>query len=109
VTGTATLTVKDLATPLAIALSGNGVAAGAHAVTLSWNASTSNVAGYRTYRATSSGGPYTSLNSAPNPQVRWTDSTVQPGATYYYVITAVASNGAESAYSNQTSAAVPKP
>jgi hypothetical protein len=109
VTGTATLTAKDLATPLGIALTGNGVAAVAHSVTLTWNASTSSVTGYRAYRATSAGGPYTSLNPAPNPQLRWTDSTVQPGVTYYYVVTAVAGNGTESTYSAQASAAVPKP
>jgi hypothetical protein len=95
--------------PLKVTVSGNGVDSGAHSVTLTWNASTSTVAGYRAYRATSPGGPYQSLNSAPTPQLRYTDSTVQSGATYYYVVTAVGSDSAESAYSNQASAAIPKP
>ena len=66
-------------------------------------------AGYRAYRSTASGGPYTSLNAAAVSQLRYTDSTVQSGSTYYYVVTSVAADTAESAYSNQASAAIPKP
>jgi len=109
VTGKVNVTSETVATPLAIALSGTGVTASSHSVTLNWNASTSSVAGYRAYRATTSGGPYTSLNSAANPQLRWTDSTVQPGTTYYYVVVAVAPDTVESVYSNQATAAIPKP
>jgi Abnormal spindle-like microcephaly-assoc'd, ASPM-SPD-2-Hydin len=109
VTGKVMVTDPSSANPAAIVLSGNGVAKGAHSVTLTWNASTSSVAGYRAYRATSPAGPYTSLNSSPNPQVRWTDSTVQSGTTYYYVVTAVAADNTESTYSDQASAVVPKP
>jgi hypothetical protein len=108
VTGTITVDEELFPTPLRIAVSGNGVASGAHAVMLTWNASTSNVTGYRAYRATSPGGPYTLLNSSPTPQLRYTDSTVQSGTTYYYVVTAVAAGSSESDYSNQASVNIPK-
>ncbi|PYU19444.1 MAG: hypothetical protein DMG30_24285 [Acidobacteria bacterium] len=39
----------------------------AYTIGLSWNASTSVVAGYNVYRATQSGGPYTKLNPSPVP------------------------------------------
>ena len=109
VTGRVTLAASPSSAPLEIALSGTGVTPSGHTVTLTWNASASAVAGYRAYRATASGGPYVSLNSAPSPQLRWTDSTVRAGATYYYVVTAVAPETAESFYSNQASAAIPNP
>jgi Abnormal spindle-like microcephaly-assoc'd, ASPM-SPD-2-Hydin len=108
-TGKVTVTDPSSPNPLAISLSGNGLASGAHSVTLTWNPSASSVAGYRAYRATSPGGPYTSLNSSPNPQLRWADSTVQSGTTYYYVVVSVAPDTTESTYSNQATAAVPKP
>lgn len=107
VTGKITVAEPGSPSPLAINLSGNGIASAAHSVTLTWNASTSSVAGYRTYRATSPGGPYAALNLSPNPQLRWTDSTVQSGTTYYYVVTSVAADTVESTYSNQASAAIP--
>ena len=107
VTGKVTVSESGSPSPLTINLSGSGVASGAHSVTLTWNASTSSVAGYRTYRATNPGGPYTALNLSPNPQLRWTDSTVQSGTTYYYVVVSVAADTVESAYSNQASAAIP--
>ena len=77
-------------------------------VTLNWRASTSaSVTGYHIYRATTSGGPYTKVNSAVVSDLSYTD-TVQPGYTYYYVATAVGTNG-ESAYSDQAQAVVPSP
>jgi hypothetical protein len=75
-------------------------------VSLTWRASTSsNVTGYHVYRATTSGGPYTKVNSAPVTGLSYTD-TVQGGHTYYYVATTVDTNG-ESPYSNQVQAIVP--
>ena len=78
-----------------------------HSVALSWNASTSVVAGYNIYRSTVSGTGYTKVNSVLVPVLAYTDTTVQTSATYYYVTTAVDSTGAESAYSNQVSAVIP--
>ena len=63
--------------------------------------------GYFVYRGTQSGGPYTKLQSSSQPGTTYVDSTVQSGTTYYYVVTAVDSNGNESADSNQATAVVP--
>jgi hypothetical protein len=82
-----------------------------HSVVLTWDASTStDVVGYNVYRSDVSGGPYAQLNgSIPVLALTYTDTTVQAGLTYYYVVTAVDSEGTESAYSNEASALVPYP
>lgn len=80
-----------------------------HTVDLSWGASTSPVLGYYTYRGTQSGGPYSRLNSTPQPATSYSDSTVQSGQTYYYVVTSMGTDSVESAYSNQATAVVPSP
>jgi Abnormal spindle-like microcephaly-assoc'd, ASPM-SPD-2-Hydin len=80
---------------------------GQHTVALSWDASSSTVAGYNIYRGTQSGGPYSKLNPSLLLTTSYTDASVASGTTYYYVSTAVASNNLESAYSNQATAAVP--
>jgi Abnormal spindle-like microcephaly-assoc'd, ASPM-SPD-2-Hydin len=80
---------------------------GTHSVALTWDASTSQVSGYNVYRA--SGGGFARLNSALQTTTAYTDSTVQSGATYSYVTTAVDSSGEESSYSNQVSATIPNP
>jgi hypothetical protein len=107
VKGSITVTSNATNSPATITLSGAGVTQSQHSVTLSWNASTSAVIGYNVYRATVSGGPYAKLTSAPTPAMSYTDTAVQPGATYYYVATSVDSHDVESAYSRQTSVAVP--
>jgi hypothetical protein len=94
--------------PTVESLSGSATAP-QHSVALAWSASSSNdVVAYNIYRGTTSGGPYSLLTSM-NSSTADTDSTVQSGTTYYYVVTAVDSAGAESAYSNPTQAAVPSP
>jgi hypothetical protein len=95
--------------PINVALSGTGVQAVQHSVTLSWTASTSTVSGYNVYRSTTSGGPYTLLTSTLVAGTTYTDSTVQAGVTYFYVVTAVDANGSQSVNSNEASAAVPTP
>jgi hypothetical protein len=80
-----------------------------HTVDLSWSPSTSSVIGYNTYRSSQSGGPYTKLDSSPGTSASYSDSTVQSGQTYYYVVTSVDSDSVESPYSNQASAVVPNP
>jgi hypothetical protein len=113
VTGTraASVGITDNASdsPQTVPLSG----AGTHDVILSWTPSTTPpaVVGYNVYRGTTSGGPYpTQLNSTPINGTTYPDETVQAGETYYYVVTAVASDDVtQSAYSNQTSATVPSP
>ncbi|MFZ1135715.1 MAG: hypothetical protein WAN69_12245, partial [Candidatus Korobacteraceae bacterium] len=76
-------------------------------VALAWTASTSQVAGYNAYRSLTSGGPYTQLNTSLISATSYVDMLVQDGYTYYYVTTAVDSQGIESAYSNEASATVP--
>jgi hypothetical protein len=106
-TGNASVASNATNSPDAIALTGTGVAVVNHSATLTWSPSTSTVTGYNTYSGTKSGGPYTKLTSAPNATTSYTDSTVQSGLTYYYVVTAVDSSGMESAYSTETSAIIP--
>ncbi len=88
-------------------LGGSGTQATQHSVSLSWNASTSQVDGYNVYRGTASGGPYTKLNSSLLSGLAFTDSNVQSAATYFYVATAVDSNNVESGYSNLATAVIP--
>ncbi|HZQ20714.1 MAG TPA: choice-of-anchor D domain-containing protein [Terriglobales bacterium] len=91
-------------------LTGTGVATTqpqSHSVNLTWNASTSKVAGYNIYRGSKSGGPYTKLNSALDTATNFDDGSVASSAIYYYVTTAVNSSGQESGYSNQVQVAIP--
>jgi hypothetical protein len=102
------------ATPLTETLIGTGLAAvqhrvNQHRVDLSWNASTSTVTGYNVYRGSQAGGPYSKINSVLNAGTNHSDSSVQAGKIYFYVTTAVGSNGSESLHSNETSATVPSP
>jgi len=95
--------------PIVQSLSGSGTLP-QHSVALGWNTSTSvGVVGYNIYRGTASGGPFTRINSALDATPFDTDSTVQAGQTYYYVVTAVDSTGAESSYSSQVQAVIPYP
>jgi hypothetical protein len=100
--------------PTVLSLTGVGASAPVYSVSLSWDPSTSVAAGYplvgyNVYRGTISGGPYAKINSTVDPNTVYTDNSVQDGQTYYYVTTAVAADGQESAYSNQTRAVIPKP
>ena len=89
----ATLSISDNATgsPQSSSLSGTG----GHDVMLSWTASTSSgVVGYNVYRGTSSGGESsTPVNSSPISTTSFADQNVTPGAQYFYIVTAVSSNG----------------
>jgi len=95
--------------PIIQTLTGAGIQPATHSVDLSWDPSTSTVAGYNIYRGTQSGGPYARLNSALLPSTSYSDASVQSGATYFYVTTAVDSSDLESAYSNQARAMIPSP
>ena len=106
----AALAVTDNAggSPQSVLVSGTGV----HDVILNWTASaTSGIMGYNIFRGTTSGGAsLTPLNPMPINDTTYTDANVTAGGLYYYLVTAVASNGAtQSAPSNQSSATVPSP
>ena len=78
-------------------------------VTVSWSASpTSGVVGYNVYQATTSGGPYTKIGSLVT-GTSFQDSSTVAGNTYYYVLTAVLSNGIEGVKSNEVSIFIPHP
>jgi hypothetical protein len=80
-----------------------------HQVTLNWTASSSTVSGYNVYRGTTTGGPYTIVNSSLVAGTNYVDTTVTSGTTYYYVTTAVNSSNEASSYSNEVQAIVPYP
>jgi len=105
---TAALSISDNAngSPQTVSLSGTG----SHDVIVSWtDSATPGVMGYNVYRGTTPGGESsTPLNSTPINGTAYTDENVTAGATYYYVLTAVASNGVtQSAASSEATATVP--
>ena len=87
-------------------LTGTGVAQDAHSVSLSWN-SVQTAVGYNVYRGNAKAGPFQEMNSSLDASTNYTDYTVVDGDTYYYVTTAVNTQGAESGYSNVAKAVIP--
>jgi hypothetical protein len=79
----------------------NLAATGGHQqISLAWTASTG-ANSYNVKRATTNGGPYTTVAGPAG--TSYTDTTVTNGTAYYYVVTAVNATG-ESGNSNQASA-----
>jgi hypothetical protein len=104
-----TLTVLSNASDaiVTIGLSGNGSTQqqSAHNVDLSWTPSSSQVTGYIVSRSTVSGGPYTQVNAAVDPNSSFTDNVTS--GSYYYVVSAVDSNNNASIFSNEVQVLVP--
>ena len=100
--GSVSIVSNATGSPAAVSVSGTGVAQVQHVVGLSWNASPS-AAGYNVYRSLTSGSAYSRLNSGLDGQLTYSDNSVQNSQTYFYVTTAVASDGTESAYSTEVS------
>jgi fibronectin type 3 domain-containing protein len=72
-------------------------------VNLTWQApgsSTDPVVGYNVYRAPTGTTSYTLLNSTVDAQTAFTDSNVQTGATYDYMVKSLDASGVESSPSN---------
>jgi fibronectin type 3 domain-containing protein len=91
-----------------ITLSGTGVTAPvSHSASLNWSLDSSATNGYNVYAGSTSGGPYTKVNPASVASTSYTDSSVQAGLTYYFVVTALDANNNESGYSNEVSALIP--
>jgi hypothetical protein len=107
--GSGSLTIPSNAqnSPLVVPLSGSGSQSAPPSVALSWSASTSQVIGYYVYRGMGPTGPYSRLNTSPNPSTSYTDTTVSNNQTYYYYVTSVNSNDVESVPSTQVSVLVP--
>lgn len=113
---TLSLLSSNLSSPGVLDLTGTGVSptpppatpapATQYTVTLTWNASTSQVVGYYVYRAEESGS-FSPLNSTPINALTYQDSTVSDGTTYYYEVTAVDSSGNQSAASTPATAVIP--
>jgi hypothetical protein len=78
-----------------------------HSVSLTWDPSTSTVAGYNLYRGTQSGGPYSRVNAALLSNTAFNDAKVQSGGNYFYVSTAVDASNNESTFSNEATAVIP--
>ncbi len=106
-TGKITVSSNATNSPSSISLSGMGVTATAHTVALSWAPAVTGVTGFRTYVSMVSGGPYVEMGSVPSTTSAYTDSSVQSGHTYFYVVTAVNSVNEESLYSSEVAAIVP--
>ncbi|MCK4444106.1 MAG: carboxypeptidase regulatory-like domain-containing protein, partial [Thermoplasmata archaeon] len=83
---------------------------------LTWNAPTTNTDGseltnlksYCVYRSLQSGGPYTKIGTLIILNELYKDGGLDSGFTGYYVVTAINSEGVESAYSNEASAKIPE-
>jgi titin len=91
-----------------VSLSGTG----SHYILLSWSTNTTvGILGYNVFRGTTPGGESsTPLNSTLISDTTYMDEQVAAGATYYYVVTAVASDGVtQSGNSNEAEATVPTP
>jgi hypothetical protein len=79
----------------------NGEAVG-DTVHITWSANPEpDIAGYNIYRSTSSGYPYSKLNSTLLEDTSYVDTDVTGGNIYYYVVTAIIRAGSESRYSNE--------
>ncbi|HXM91844.1 MAG TPA: hypothetical protein VN974_09850 [Candidatus Dormibacteraeota bacterium] len=78
-----------------------------HTVSLSWAPALTGVTGFKTYVSMVSGGPYVQMGSVPSTTPAYSDSSVQSGHTYFYVVTAVNSTNQESLYSSEVAAIVP--
>lgn len=84
----------------------NGVAAtpaSSQQINIVWNDNSSNEEWFEIARSTTSGGPYTDVLIAAANSESYTDQTVLPGTTYYYVVRAANAGGA-SANSSQATA-----
>ena len=111
-TVTLTATANGVSQTLAIQLEGSSGTPSStpHKVQLSWNAPSATsdpIVGYKIYRATGTSTNYVSLNSSVDTQTTYTDSSVQGGNTYEYVVRSVDKAGVESSPSNPTTVTIP--
>jgi hypothetical protein len=63
-------------------------------------------AGYAVYRGTTAGGPYVKIAEVPGTQLMYLDGDRSVGATYYWVVRAIAASGDPSAPSNEVMAKI---
>lgn len=96
--------ISPPAVPLGVACS----ALSSSALRFSWLAASdtggSGLAGYRIYRATASGGPYTQIAEVSTSSTVYDDSGLNPSTTYYYRVLAFDGSNNQSAQSATASA-----
>jgi len=63
-------------------------------IQLQWQDNSNNETGFEIYRATSLGGPYSIIFTAPANKTQFVDSMLQPSTTYYYKVQAINQYGA---------------
>jgi Zn-dependent M28 family amino/carboxypeptidase len=101
--------VAELAQPVSPVAAPTGVQARSQAlrsiftsrkmVVLTWNASAGSIAGYNVYRSLTSHGAYQRVNASLLRSLYYVDRLLRSDVTYYYVVTAVDTQGRESNYS----------
>ncbi len=98
-------------TSTVVTLTGTGIVAGpAYEVILNWDAPTTSadpVAGYNVYRSISGASLYSQLNTSAITTTTYTDTAVQDGQNYDYIVESVDASDVTSAPSNTTTAAIP--
>jgi hypothetical protein len=105
-----TLSIASNAPTLNVSLSGTGTAPVQHSVSLAWDPSPStNIVSYVLYRRTGVSGSFTKVGSTSNTVMTFTDTTVQGSQTYFYQVTCVDSNNAESSVDGPVTATTPGP
>ena len=100
------ITVASNVGGLSIALTGTGGQLSSHSVALNWDPSSSPIVGYYVYRVLADG-TYVKMNTAPVVPTDYTDTNIQSGQTYTYVVTAVDTDNVESVYSDPAVAIIP--
>lgn len=84
-----------------------------HSIQLSWTYSQGSdlTLGFNVYRATTTGGPYTKINSVPVAitALSFTDTTGVTGTKYFYIVTAVDAAGFETQSSEVSATMLPSP
>ena len=106
--GKITITSNASSTASTITVAGTGVSSAGHSVTLNWESSGSaNIVGYYVYRMSLLDLSYVRLTSSAVTGLKYTDTSVSAGETYYYAVTAVNSSGGQSGYSSQAIAIIP--
>lgn len=91
---------------LVIPLTATAAESSRSAVKLNWEESPVTVAGYVVYRSADSSGPYTRISQAATPE--FVDTGLAAGHTYYYVVTSLDADEAESETSPPITATVPE-
>lgn len=62
-------------------------------VTLSWQDTATNTAGFQVFRSTSQGGPYVAVGTTTASKMTFSDSTLTAATKYYYQVDAINTNG----------------